>query len=57
MKDDDFHIPFLHGMIVVAIVTVVSMVFAHHFISDKYFPNQKSSNFTSAQSQYSVESE
>lgn len=35
---DDFHIPFLHGMIVIAIVTVVSMVFAHHFISDKYFP-------------------
>lgn len=41
MKDNDFHIPFINGMIVVAIVTVVSMVFAHHFISDKYFPNNK----------------
>lgn len=56
MKNDEFHIPFLHGMLVIAIVTVVSMAFAHHFISDKYFPSQKSSHFTSAQSQFSSES-
>lgn len=55
MKDDDFHIPFLHGMIVVAIVTVVSMAFAHFFISDRYFPLQKSATFTSQQSQFSQE--
>lgn len=57
MKNEEFHIPFLHGMLVIAIVTVVSMAFAHHFISDKYFPSQKSSHFTSSQSQFSTESE
>lgn len=56
MKNDEFHIPFLHGMIVVAIVTIVSMIFAHHFISERYFPSQKSSQFTSSKSQYSTES-
>lgn len=56
MNKDDFHIPFLHGMIVVAIVTVVSMAFAHYFISDRYFPLQKSTIFTSSESQFSSES-
>lgn len=55
MNKDDFHIPFLHGMIVVAIVTIVSMAFAHFFISDRYFPIQKSTIFTSSESHYSSE--
>lgn len=57
MKNDEFHIPFLHGMIIVAVVTVVSMVFAHHFISYRYFPVFKSSSFTSQESQNSSESQ
>ena len=56
MKNDEFHIPFLHGMIVVAAVTIVSMVFANHFISYRYFPIFKSSSFTSQESQNSTES-
>lgn len=56
MNKDDFHIPFLHGMIVVAIVTVVSMAFAHYFINDRYFPSQKSTIFTSSESHFSSES-
>lgn len=56
MKNDELHIPFLHGMIVVAIVTVVSMVFAQHFISNRYFPVFKSSSFTSQESQITIES-
>ena len=56
MKDDDFHIPFLHGLIFVAIVTIVSMTFAHHFINYRYFPVFKSSSFTSQESQISTES-
>ena len=55
MNKEDFHIPFLHGMIVVAIVTVVSMAFAHFFINDTYFPLQKTTIFTSSESQYSSE--
>lgn len=51
MKDDDFHIPFLHGMIVVAIVTVVSMVFSHHFINVYYNSLEKNTIFTSQESQ------
>lgn len=57
MKDSDFHIPFLHGMIVIGIVTILSMLFAHHFISEKYFPSQKSAVFTSSESHNSSESQ
>ncbi|MFM7796293.1 MAG: hypothetical protein ACKO7N_05955 [Candidatus Nitrosotenuis sp.] len=56
MNKDDFHIPFLHGMVVVAIVTVVSMVFSNFFINNTYFPIQKTPNFTSLQSDLSSES-
>lgn len=56
MSNDEFHIPFIHGMIVIVIVTIVSMVFAHHFISDRYFPPTKSSVFTSQESQFSQKS-
>lgn len=55
MNKEDFHIPFLHGMVVVAVVTVVSMVFAHIFITNTYIPLQKTSSFTSQESQYSSE--
>lgn len=56
MKNDEFHIPFLHGMIAVALVTVVSMAFAHYFIKNSYSSLQKSASFTSQESHYSSQS-
>lgn len=56
MKNDEFHIPFLHGMVVVAVVTIVSMIFAHHFIHQAYFPASKTSTFTSNNSEIASES-
>ena len=50
-KNNQFHIPFLKSLIVVALVTLVSMGFAHYFISERFFPPSNSSVFTSSQSQ------
>lgn len=56
MKNKEFHIPFLKNLILIALVTIVSMGFAHYFISNRFFSPSNSSVFTSAQSQNSVES-
>ena len=52
----EFHIPFIKNLILIALVTVVSMGFAHYFISDRFFGPSKSPVFTSAKPQKSVES-
>jgi hypothetical protein len=53
MNKDDFHIPFLHGMIVVAAATIVSMATAHYFIKETYFKPQNTTIFTSQESHIS----
>lgn len=55
MNKDDFHIPFLHGMVIVAIVTVISMVTARYFITESLSAPQNTTIFTSQESQYSSE--
>jgi hypothetical protein len=50
MKNDEFHIPFIKSLMVVAFVTVVSMVFAHHYIPKLYDSYQNSQEYTSSPS-------
>lgn len=50
MNNNEFHKPFLNGMIVVAIVTIVSMVFVRSLISEKHFYPQQEPVFTSSKS-------
>jgi len=50
MKNDEFHIPFIKSLMVVAVVTIVSMVFAHHYIPKLYDSYQNSQEYTSSPS-------
>lgn len=56
MKNDQFHIPFIKSLVIVAAATIVSMSLAHYFISPKFFSDTKTPSFTSQKSQYSIES-
>lgn len=48
MKNDEFHIPFLHSLVIVAVVTVVSMVSAHFFIHNSFSTPYDSPQYTSS---------
>jgi hypothetical protein len=48
MNKYDFHIPFIHGMVIVGAVTLVSMVLSRILIEKYLFFPQKSVEFTSA---------
>ena len=50
MKNDEFHVPFIQSLMVVAFVTIVSMVFAHHYIPKLYDSYQNSQEYTSSPS-------
>ena len=50
MKNEEFHVPFIKSLIVVAAVTVVSMTFAHYYIPKLYYSYQNSQEYTSSQS-------
>lgn len=48
MNKEDFHIPFLQGLVIVAAFTLVSMAFAHYFIHEHFHPIIHSGTFTSS---------
>jgi hypothetical protein len=50
MKKDEFHVPFIKSLMLVAIVTIVSMAFAHHYIPKLYDSYQNSQEYTSSPS-------
>ena len=50
MKNEEFHVPFIKSLVVVAFVTIVSMAFAHHYIPKLYDSYQNSQEYTSSQS-------
>lgn len=49
MKNDEFYVPFLKSLVVVAVVTVFTMAFAHFYIPHLYKSYQDSQNYTSSQ--------
>lgn len=53
MKNDDFHQPFIKSLALIAIVTVVSMIFSHYLVDYYSSHTLKSPSFTSQKSQYS----
>jgi hypothetical protein len=48
MNKDDFHIPFLQGLVIIAAFTLVSMGIAHYFIHEHFHPIIHSGTFTSS---------
>lgn len=48
MNKDDFHIPFLQGLVIIAAFTLVSMGIAHYFINEHFHPIIHSGTFTSS---------
>jgi len=50
MNNQEFHIPFIKSLMVVAAVTIVSMVFAHYYIPKLYDSYQNSQEYTSSPS-------
>jgi ABC-type spermidine/putrescine transport system permease subunit I len=47
MKNDEFHVPFIQSLIIIACVTVFSMSFAHYYIPKLYDSYQNSQEYTS----------
>lgn len=47
MKNDEFHVPFIQSLIIIAVVTVFSMSFAHYYIPKLYDSYQNSQEYTS----------
>jgi hypothetical protein len=50
MKKDEFHIPFIKSLMIVATVTIVSMAFAHYYIPKLYNSSQNPQEYTSSPS-------
>lgn len=50
MKNEEFHIPFIKSLVIVALVTVFSMTFAHFYIPKLYESYQNSQEYTVAPS-------
>lgn len=50
MKNDQFHIPFLHSLVIIAAVTLVSMVSSKYFVEKYLFNDYNNPSFSSAQS-------
>jgi len=51
--NEDFHKPFIKSMIIIALVTMASMVFSHYLIHYYYSFHINSTIFTSAPSEFS----
>jgi hypothetical protein len=47
MKNDEFHVPFIQSLIIVALVTVFTMSFAHYYIPKLYDSYHNSQEYTS----------
>lgn len=54
MKNDEFHVPFIQSLIIVALVTVFSMSFAHYYIPKLYDSYKNSQEYTSSPSYNTV---
>jgi hypothetical protein len=50
MKNDEFHIPFIQSLIIVAVVTVFTASFAHYYIPKLYDSYQNPPQYTSSSS-------
>ena len=50
MTNDEFHVPFIQSLIIIALVTVFSMSFAHYYIPRLYDSYQNSQEYTVAPS-------
>lgn len=50
MKNDEFHVPFIQSLIIIAVVTVFSMSFAHYYIPKLYDSYQNPQQYTSGPS-------
>jgi hypothetical protein len=50
MKNDEFHVPFINSLIIVALVTVFTMTFAHYYVPKLYSNYQNSQEYTSSPS-------
>ena len=48
MNKYDFHIPFLHSLVIIAAFTLVSMAISHYFINEHFHPIIHSGTFTSS---------
>lgn len=47
MKNEEFHVPFIQSLVIVAVVTVFTMAFAHYYIPKLYDSYQNSQEYTS----------
>jgi hypothetical protein len=54
MNKEEFHIPFLQSMIIIAAVTLVSMASSRYFIEKYMFYPQKTVEYSSASFQNST---
>jgi hypothetical protein len=50
MKNEEFHVPFIQSLIVVAVVTVFTMSFTHYYIPHLYNTYQNPQEYTSSPS-------
>jgi hypothetical protein len=50
MKNDEFHVPFIQSLIIIACVTVFAMSFAHYYIPRAYHSYQNPQEYTSSPS-------
>jgi hypothetical protein len=50
-KFEEFHVPFIKNLVFVGLVTIVSMVSVHYYLTKSLSLPQKSSTYTSEQSQ------
>ena len=53
MKNNEFHVPFIQSLVIVALVTVFTMTFAHYYVPRLYNSYQDSQQYTSVPSQFS----
>ena len=52
MNKYDFHIPFIHGMVIVGAVTLVSMASARFLVEKYYYSTYKTPIFTTQNSNF-----
>jgi hypothetical protein len=48
MNKQDFHIPFIHSMVIIATVTLVAMVSSRYFVENYIFYPTTTQEYTSA---------
>jgi len=52
MKNTEFHIPFIHSMVIIVAVTLVAMVSSRYFVENYLYKHTSTPIFTSASSEY-----